>query len=86
MPDIFEGLSSGLESPGLHAAEVIPSDSSDLAVFSRALFVGNGGDLRITTSGGDTVTLRNVPSGVVPLRIARVHATGTTAANIVAVW
>jgi hypothetical protein len=84
--DIFEDRSSGLESPAYHAAEVTPSDTADLTVASRALYLGNSGDLRITLASGDTVTFRGIGPGWVPTRTTRVHATGTTAANIVAVW
>lgn len=86
MPDIFEDRTGGLESPGYRAQDVAPSDNSDLAFTSRALFVGTPGDICLRTAGGDTVTLRNVGGGLVPLRVARVFATGTTAAGIVAIW
>ena len=52
MPDMFEDRSSGLESPGFDAASVTPSDSTDLPVTSRALYVGTTGDLRVTTAAG----------------------------------
>lgn len=86
MPDIFEDRSSGLESPGYFAAEITPNDSIDLPTTSRALYVGTGGDISLTMAGGHTVTLRNVAGGFVPLRVSRIHATGTTATDIVAVW
>lgn len=86
MPDIFEDRSSGLESPAYHSAEIVPNDSTDLSTDARALYVGTGGDVRVTTSGGDTVTFRNVPAGILPVRIRRVFALGTTAADLVAVW
>ena len=86
MPDIFEDRSSGLESPGFDAASVTPSDSTDLPVTSRALYVGTTGDLRVTTAAGSVVTFVNVPEGLLPMRVARVHAAGTTAADILAVW
>lgn len=86
MPDLFADRSSGLESPGTAAAEVVPNDATDLPICSRALWVGTPGDLRITTVGGSTVTLKGVPAGIIPIRACRVHATGTSAADIVAVW
>ena len=86
MPDIFEDRSSGLESPAYQAADVTPSDVTDLTTDARALYVGTSGDVRVTTSGGDTVTFRNVPVGVLPVRIRRVYAVGTTATDMVAVW
>ncbi|MEM9062503.1 MAG: hypothetical protein AAGD13_18735 [Pseudomonadota bacterium] len=86
MPDIFEDRSSGLESPGYDAISVTPSDSNDLTFTSRALYVGVAGDLRVTTAGGSTVTFTNVAEGVLPMRVSRVLASGTTAADIVAIW
>ncbi|SCM80005.1 conserved hypothetical protein [uncultured Pleomorphomonas sp.] len=76
---------SGLDIPAAFAGTVTPDDDTDLAVASRALYVGTAGDLAITTVGGSTVTLKQV-SGWVPVRVARVLATGTTATNIVALW
>lgn len=86
MPDIFEDRSSGLESPGYQAVAVTPNDGTDLTTTSRALYVGTSGDLQLTLAGGNTVLLRNVPTGMLPLRVARVLASGTTATDIVAVW
>ncbi len=86
MPDIFEDRSSGLESPGYDAEAVTPSDSTDLTVTSRALYVGTSGDVRVTAASGAVVTFANVPEGILPMRVSRVHASGTTASDIVAVW
>ena len=86
MPDLFEDRSSGLESPGYFSAEITPSDSTDLSVDARALYVGTGGDVRLLTSGGNTVTFRNVSAGILPIRVRRVYAVGTTATDLVAVW
>lgn len=86
MTDFFSHRVPGLESPASRAGGVTPDDLADLAVHSRALYIGQTGDLRVTLTGGDSVTLPNVPSGVLPLRVRRVHATGTTAAGIVALW
>ena len=86
MPDIYDDRSSGLESPGYNAADVTPDDGVDLPISSRAIYVGTSGDVTVTMVGGATVTLKNVPVGVLPLRVARVHATGTSATDLVAVW
>ena len=86
MPDMFEDRSSGLESPGYDAASVVPSDSTDLTITSRAIYVGTSGDLRVTTASGSVVTFSNVPEGILPMRVSRVHASGTTATGIVAIW
>lgn len=86
MADKFKDYASGLESPASNAAAVMPSDDQDLTISARSLYIGNPGDLKVTTVRGDTVTFAGVPAGILPVRVARVHATGTTAGNIVAVW
>lgn len=72
-------------SPPQRAAEVVPSDTDDLPHVARALYVGGEGDVRVTTVGGDTVTLAGL-SGQHVLMVSRVWATGTTATGIVAEW
>ena len=86
MPDIYDDRSSGLESPGYDAASITPDDGADLPTSSRAIYVGASGDLVVTMVGGGTVTLTAVPVGILPIRVSRVHAIGTTAADLVAVW
>lgn len=77
----------GLIGPCENVAIVTPSDGSDLSNTTRALFVGGAGDVKVTTKGGQTVTLAGVAAGsVLPLRVERVWATGTTATNIAALW
>ncbi len=85
MTDKFKNHGTALDSPARRAEAVTPNDGADLPNFSRFLYVGGAGDLRITTTGGDTVTLSGV-SGFVPVFVSRVHATSTTATNIVALW
>lgn len=85
MIDKFRNRESSLESPARWAEAVTPNDAADLPNFSRALYVGGGGDIRITTVGGDTVTL-TAATGFLPICVARVHATGTSATAIVALW
>ncbi|QDL91286.1 hypothetical protein FDP22_05500 [Paroceanicella profunda] len=86
MKDIFANQTSSLTSPFGFAEAVITSDSLDLPYASRALYIGVTGDIKVTTLGGTVVTFRNHPVGYLPARVSRVHATGTTAAEIIAVW
>lgn len=73
--------------PADHAVSVTPSDGTDLAVTSRALYVGGEGDINAIMRGGETVTFSAVPAGtVLPIRAARVRSTGTTATNILSLW
>ena len=73
--------------PADNAAAVTPNDSVDLTNIARALYIGTGGDVKITTAGGDTVTLNDVQGGsILPIRTKRVFSTGTTASNMVAIY
>ena len=84
MPDSFADHAVGLTAPAIRAEAIVPNDGADLIRATRAIFVGQTGNLRLRTVGGDIVTLANVQGGVIyPLRADRVLATGTTASDIV---
>lgn len=85
MSDPFSSQPEDLASPCSHLAAVTPSDTEDLAVPSRGLWVGTQGNLKVTSLAGDVVTLPNV-LGTLPIRVRRIWATGTQAAGIVAMW
>jgi hypothetical protein len=85
--DKFSDYPTSLTAPARDAAAIVPSDALDLAVLPRALFVGQTGDVAARLAGGQTVIFRNVQAGsVLPVRVARLNATGTTATDIVALW
>lgn len=87
MADIFEKHPVVLDSPGSRASAVTPNDSADLSDTARYLWIGVAGDVKVDTAGGDTVTFKGCAAGsVLPVRVRRVHATGTTATDIVACW
>jgi hypothetical protein len=77
---------SSMSYPAEHAEAVTPSDSNDLLVMSRALYVGSGGNIAVITASGATVTFTGVLSGsILPIRVSRVKSTGTTASALVAI-
>ncbi len=85
--DKFSDYPTSLTAPARDAATVAPNDATDLAVLPRAIYVGQTGDLSVRLAGGQTVVFRAVQAGsVLPVRAARVNATGTTATDIVALW
>ena len=88
MSDPFATTSPGLSGPASHAFAVMPDDGSDLAVVTRGLYIGAGGDVSLVLKGDVApVTFPGVPGGtVLPLRAVRVRATGTTAADIVGLY
>lgn len=69
--------------PATGAFAVTPNDSSDLAKPVRALYIGVTGDVTVTFNDGTTQLFANVPVGVLPVQVKRVHSTGTTATGIV---
>lgn len=83
--DVYADYSRGITAPASHAAAVTPNDDVDLPVVARALWIGGSGDVSVVMRGGETVTLSGAV-GLVPVEVARVRATGTTATSIVALW
>jgi hypothetical protein len=64
------------------AAAVSPSDTA--AVDFYGLYVGGAGNVAVTTGAGNDVLFTAPPVGaIIPLRIIRVKATGTTATALV---
>jgi hypothetical protein len=51
------------------------------------LYIGTGGTLKVETHGGNQVTFVNVLGGTfLPVQVLKVFSTGTSAANIIALW
>lgn len=51
------------------------------------LYVGMGGDVHVTTAGGDDVIFVGVPTGAfIPVNVVKVWASATTADFIIALW
>lgn len=88
MTDVFSGHADSVAGPATRAAAVVPDDEAALAQVPKALFVGTGGALVLRgAGGGGDVLFANVADGtVLPFRAQYVRATGTTAADIVALY
>ena len=87
MTDSFKTFARSLTSLAENARAVEPSDAEDLPRITRALYVGGAGDVAVRMAGGDIVTFANLQAGpLVPLRISRVMAPGTTASALVGLW
>lgn len=84
MTDLFANTTPGLDAPASDGFAVTPNDSTDLLQTTRALFVGTTGNLALVLASGAALSFANVASGtVLPLRVRRIKATGTTATDIV---
>jgi len=81
-------FTNGPSSPVAYdGAAVTPSDSTDLALAARAIYVGGDGSITLDTLAGTTLTFVDCKAGIVlPIAARRVRATGTTATNLVALY
>ena len=71
----------------IRAVAITPSNSVDLTVSGAVVFIGVGGDVKVTTVSGDTAVFKNLASGsVLAVQVRRVWATGTTATDIIALY
>lgn len=70
------------------AAAITPSDSVNLAVATRGLYVGVAGDVVVLMADDSAVvTLKNLAAGSVhPISVKRVNSTDTTATDIVGLF
>lgn len=85
MADTFETYRDTIDGPLQNLANITPNDSADLANFTRALYLGAGGDVQVDTVGGQTLTV-TLSEGWHPIRVRRVYATSTTATGLIAGW
>jgi hypothetical protein len=68
------------------AAAVVTSDSVNFDTPS-VIWVGTAGNVKVTTAQGTDVVFTSVPGGtVLPVQVARVWTTGTSATNLVRVF
>lgn len=87
MPDLYEMHASGLTAPAQGAADITPSDTGSLTTYTRAIYVGGDGNMRVELVSGNIVTLTGVIAGnIYPIRARQVLATGTTATALVGFW
>ncbi|MBI1219819.1 MAG: hypothetical protein GC186_14855 [Rhodobacteraceae bacterium] len=85
--DSFKEFPTTPVSPIRDAAAVTPSDSVALPSVTRAIYIGQPGDVAVSMAGGQDVTFQSVPAGtMLPIRVGAVKATGTSAAGILALW
>lgn len=81
---------------GFNASDVTPSDTENITLGGSVidgldngvcLYIGSGGDVKVTMIGGQTVTFANVPNGsFLPIQVNKVWATGTGASSIIALY
>ncbi len=85
MPQDHFSSTDSVTSPSRDWFDIVPDDAADLSFIPKAIYVGTGGDLVVSSARtNNEVVFRNVPSGaVLDIRPAAVRQTGTTAADLV---
>ncbi|PTS89224.1 hypothetical protein DBR17_03490 [Sphingomonas sp. HMWF008] len=88
MADQFSNSADQVSAPATRAVAVVPHDGNPLTDIPKALYVGTGGDIFMRGVNGSADQLwKAVPAGtVLPFRAQFVRATGTTAADILALY
>lgn len=91
MLDAFSSFADNVAAPARHAVAVTPSDTADLPDTPKGLYVGTGGDVVLVAAdapaGAAGTAFRSLPGGaLLPVRARRVLASGTTAADLVALY
>ncbi|WP_434287489.1 spike base protein, RCAP_Rcc01079 family [Celeribacter sp. SCSIO 80788] len=84
--DDFQGRAPARAGGPANLALVTPNDSTDLSHVSQWVYVGAAGALKVTTKGGQTLTTPTLIAGWHLIELTRIHATGTTASEIMVGW
>lgn len=85
--DQFKDFPATLTSPATNALEITPNDTAPLAAVSRAIYVGQTGDVAAELQSGQVVTFQNVQSGtILAIRTLKILQSGTTANGIISMW
>jgi hypothetical protein len=78
---------AGSSAPASEAYAITPSNSTDLSVPTRGIYVGVTGDLKVDMVEAGTVTFKGLAAGLIhPISAKRIYATGTTATDILGVY
>jgi hypothetical protein len=88
MADQFFAHGDSVSAPATRAVAVAPHDANALADIPKASYVGTGGNIAMRGAGGGADQIwKNVPDGaILPFRAQYVRATGTSAADILALY
>ena len=88
MADIFATLGDTTSAPSTKALGVTPHDTNPLTDIPKALYVGTAGNIIMRGVNGAADQLwKNVPAGaILPFRAQYIRATGTTAADLLALY
>lgn len=87
MSERYQGRADDITAPVRRGFAISASNSTDLAAEIRAIYVGGAGDLAAVLSSGDEVSFVGLAGGtVLPVRVRRVKATGTSATYLLGLY
>ena len=86
MADVALYRGAGFDSLRWDGVEVTPDDDNDLARPAAAVVAASDGMIQVTAAGGTVLSLYANAGFTLPVLVDRVHATGTTATGIVALY
>lgn len=87
MTEKFHGRAEDIVAPARRGFAIVANDAADLSAETRAIYVGVAGDLAVVLSAGDEVSFVGLAGGtILPIRVRRVKATGTTATQLVGLY
>jgi hypothetical protein len=88
MTDPFSSSADAVSAPARRALAITPHDTNALTDIPKALYVGTGGNIAMRgVDGAADQAWKNVPAGaILPFRAQYVRATGTTAADLLALY
>jgi hypothetical protein len=82
--DKFQGKIVSYEMPSNHLLALTPNDAVDLTYVTRGIYIGGAGDLAVRDEFNNDVTFTNlVPGIILPIRVVRIFATGTSVTDII---
>jgi hypothetical protein len=90
--DLFPGLPQSRPQergdPLRNSFAITPDDDTDLTILTRAIYVGVGGNVtaRLADDVAEVEFVGVAAGDILPLRVKRLMATGTTATDIVGLY
>lgn len=83
----YFGKVNTIDSPARKAFNIAPNNATDLAIATKAIYIGGAGTLSVELVGdepGSSVTFTGISAGsLLPIRVRKVLATGTTATLLI---
>ena len=83
--DAFKSFANSPISPAELCFAIVPNDATNLPQATKAIYVGTGGTVTLVpVRGASPVSFINVQDGsILDVRAMAVHATGTSASNLI---